>query len=65
MYILLIVAITGNIISKDVRFTSFELNNRNSCYRVAEEAASRSTSQIGYICISKETGESKIFKGKE
>lgn len=54
---LLIVAMTGGMLSSDVKFHSIYFTNKEACIRAAKSAADSSSSQLGYICISSETGE--------
>jgi len=58
---LLIVAIVGTW-TQDVRFHSIPMQNKEACVRAAKSAAESSSGQMGYICVSSETGESLRFQ---
>lgn len=58
---LLIVVITGNL-SIDVKMHSLYFMNKEACIRAAKDASSISSSQLGCLCISSETGESTRFQ---
>lgn len=60
---LLIIAILGSW-SPDVRFHSIPMMNKEACIRAAKTAADSSSEQLGYLCISSETGESIRFDPK-
>jgi hypothetical protein len=62
MWTLLIVAITGSMFSADAKFHSIPFTNKDACVRAAKDAAKSSSSQIGCICISSETGEILKFQ---
>ncbi len=57
MWTLLVVAITGGLLSSDAKFHSIQMTNKEACIRAAKEARSGSSSSVGFICISSDTGE--------
>lgn len=65
MWILLIIAITGGMFSADAKFHSIPFTNKEACVRAAKEAAKSSSSNIGYICFSSETGENLRFQKEQ
>ena len=58
---LLIIAITGTF-TAEATFHSIPMMTKDACVRAAKEAASVSSSHMGYVCISSETGESLRFQ---
>lgn len=58
---LLIVMLSGGLFSADAKFHSIPMMNKEACVRAAKDAASSSSSHLGYICISSETGENIRF----
>lgn len=58
---LLIIALTGGVFSADAKFHSIPMMNKDACTRAAKDAANSSSSNLGYICISSETGENIRF----
>lgn len=58
---MLVIAIIGSW-SQDIRMQSVPFNNKEACVRAAKEAASSSSGQMGFVCISSETGESLRFQ---
>lgn len=57
---LLMVAIVGTF-TADIRTQAIPMMNKDACVNAAKIAAASSSSSIGYICISSETGETLKF----
>lgn len=58
---LVIVAIVGTF-TADIRMHSIQMNNKEACVRAAKIAADASSSHMGYMCISSDTGETIKFQ---
>lgn len=58
---LLVVAIVGTF-TADVRMHSIPMMNKEACIKAAKVAADSSSSHMGYMCISSETGETLRFQ---
>ena len=59
---MLIIAMTGGTFSSDVKFHSIPFTKGEACIRAAKDAAANSSSQLGYVCINSETGESLRYQ---
>jgi hypothetical protein len=60
MWTLVVVAITGTF-TADVKFHNIPMLNKEACVNAAKQAADSSSSHMGYICVSSETGETIKF----
>lgn len=58
---LLMIAIVGTF-TADIRTQAIPMMNKEACMRAAKIAADGSSSQVSYLCISSETGETIRIK---
>lgn len=56
IWTLLVVSITGTF-TQDVKYHSIPMSSKNACVKAGEWASKNSSSGIGFICVSSETGE--------
>lgn len=59
---MLIIAVIGSWSSSDVRMQTVPFMNKEACVKAAKDAASSSSSQLGFLCINSETGENIRFQ---
>lgn len=54
---LLIVALTGSMISTNSTFATIPMKDKSACVAAAKRFTKSSKGPIGFICVSSETGE--------
>jgi hypothetical protein len=62
MWTLLIVTLSGGIVSTSASTQAIPMQSKEACTRAAKEFADTSAGPIGFLCISSETGEIIRFK---